>query len=74
MTKLAADPAHGETKARLAAALERCLKDQRAPGVPLDTPAAVEAAEVHGPRFSWKAVKRLLFSGAGHRPTASFSS
>lgn len=45
MTNLADDPAHTAVKARLAAALDQHLTDQRDPGVPLDTPAAFEAAE-----------------------------
>ncbi len=54
MTNLAADPAHAETKARLAAALDRSLADQLDPGVPLDTPAAFESAERGKPPFPGK--------------------
>lgn len=54
MTNLAADPAHAGTKARLAAELDRCLKDQMDPGVPLDTPAAHEAADHGKPSFPGK--------------------
>ena len=54
MTNLAADPAHAETKARLAAALDTCLKDQLDPGVPLDTPEAFDAAQSLKPAFPGK--------------------
>jgi hypothetical protein len=51
---LAADPAHAATKARLADALDKSLKDQLDPGVPLDTPAAFEAAGALEPSFPGK--------------------
>ena len=54
MTNLAADPAHAETKARLAAALDKSLKDQLDPGVPLDTPEAFDAAKSLKPSFPGK--------------------
>ena len=54
MTNLAADPKHAETKARLAAALDRCLRDQLDPGVSLDTPEAFRAAEDLKPAFPGK--------------------
>lgn len=54
MTNLAADPAHAETKARLAAALDKSLKDQLDPGVPLDAPEAFEAARALKPSFPGK--------------------
>ena len=54
MTNLAADPAHAETKARLAAALDKILKDQLDPGVPLDTPEAFDAAKSLKPSFPGK--------------------
>ncbi len=54
MTNLATDPAYAETKARLAAELDRSLKDQMDPGVPLDTPAAHEAADHGQPSFPGK--------------------
>ena len=54
MTNLAADPAHAETKARLAAALDKSLKDQLDPGVPLDTPEAFDAAKSLRPSFPGK--------------------
>jgi N-sulfoglucosamine sulfohydrolase len=54
MTNLAADPAHAEKKARLAAALDRCLSDQLDPGVPLDTPEAFQAAEDLKPAYPGK--------------------
>ncbi len=54
MNNLADDPAHAETKARLAAALDRHLADQRDPGAELDTPAAFEAARRGEPIFPGK--------------------
>jgi N-sulfoglucosamine sulfohydrolase len=54
MTNLADDPAHAATKARLAAALDACLKDQLDPGVPLDTPEAFDAAQSLKPKFPGK--------------------
>lgn len=54
MTNLAADPAHAETKARLAAALDRQLADQLDPGVPIDTPEAHRAAAEGKPMFPGK--------------------
>ena len=54
MTNLAADPKHAETKARLAAALDRNLKEQLDPGIPLDTPDAFEAAEKLKPAYPGK--------------------
>ncbi|GAA5130154.1 sulfatase [Luteolibacter yonseiensis] len=54
MTNLATDPAHAETKARLAAALDRSLTDQLDPGVPLDTPSAFEASQKQKPVFPGK--------------------
>jgi uncharacterized sulfatase len=54
MTNLAADPAHAATKARLAAALDKSLMDQLDPGVPLDTPAAFDAAGALEPSFPGK--------------------
>lgn len=54
MKNLAGDPAHAATQARLAAALDTCLKDQLDPGVPLDTPEAFEAAQSLKPKFPGK--------------------
>jgi N-sulfoglucosamine sulfohydrolase len=54
MTNLIADPAHAETKTRLATELDRSLADQLDPGVPLDTPAAFEAAQGQKPTFPGK--------------------
>jgi len=45
MTNLADNPAHAAVKARLSAALDKQLADQRDPGVPLDTPEAFQAGE-----------------------------
>jgi uncharacterized sulfatase len=54
MTDLAADPAYAAIKARLATALDTCLKDQLDPGVPLDTPEAFDAAQSLKPAFPGK--------------------
>jgi N-sulfoglucosamine sulfohydrolase len=54
MTNLADDPAHAATKARLATALDKSLKDQLDPGFPLDTPEAFEAAQSLKPKFPGK--------------------
>ena len=54
MNNLADDPAHTAVKARLAAALDACLKDQLDPGVPLDTPEAFDAAQALKPGFPGK--------------------
>ncbi len=54
MTNLADDPAHAETKARLAAALDRHLTEQADPGVPLDTEEAHRAAAQGKPAFPGK--------------------
>ena len=54
MKNLAADPAHAEIKARLAKELDRHLADQLDPGVPLDTPAASEAANKLSPLYPGK--------------------
>jgi N-sulfoglucosamine sulfohydrolase len=54
MKNLADDPAHAATKARLAAALDACLKDQLDPGVRLDTPEAFDAAQSLKPKFPGK--------------------
>jgi len=51
---LAAEPGHAETKARLAAALDRHMADQRDPGAPLDTPEAFDAAISGKPLFPGK--------------------
>jgi len=51
---LAADPAHAEVKARLSAALDRYLKDQRDPGAVLDTPEAFQAAQDLKPIYPGK--------------------
>lgn len=44
MTNLADDPAHAETKARLSAALDRHMAEQRDPGAALDSVEAFRAA------------------------------
>lgn len=54
MKNLADDPARTAVKARLAAALDACLKDQLDPGVPLDTPEAFDAAQALKPMFPGK--------------------
>ncbi|WAC19604.1 sulfatase [Luteolibacter sp. SL250] len=54
LANLAADPAHAETKARLSAALDLSMVDQRDPGASLDTPEAFKAAESGKPAFPGK--------------------
>jgi uncharacterized sulfatase len=54
MKNLAADPAQGEIKARLAKELDRHLAEQLDPGIPLDTPEATEAANKLSPLYPGK--------------------
>ncbi|WP_035607173.1 sulfatase [Haloferula sp. BvORR071] len=54
MSNLATHPAAAEIKAKLAAELDRCLAEQKDPGVPLDTPEAHQAAERGQPKFPSK--------------------
>ncbi len=54
MTNLAEDPAHAETKARLTAALDRHLADQRDPGASVDSREAFKASAEGKPSFPGK--------------------